>query len=250
MPNKVISTIGTGRRAYGLAITFPCPAIVEVFGMLNYDYLLIDAEHGPFTIADMEYACRVASAEGMTTIVRTAALDRPSITRLLDIGAGGILASHVTTIAEVHALADACRFGPGGSRSFGAHRGTSYGFVASENDIPRSELISELNQDILLGVMIEEAKAVQNLELIVRTGLVDYFGIGRNDLAQSLGHVGEPAHREVENVVTKVRSVVRNGDAHMEDDIMVACWITSMLAECGRKQLEVFADWDASRRQG
>ena len=67
-----------------------------------------------------------------------------------------------------------------------------------------AEYIRTANEETYIMVQIETAEAVENLEEILATPGVDAFLIGPNDLAASMGYVGQPVHPEVEKVVEQI----------------------------------------------
>ena len=49
-PNRVKAALREGRIAYGSDLAFPSPWVVDIFGMLDFDFVWIDGEHGPFSL--------------------------------------------------------------------------------------------------------------------------------------------------------------------------------------------------------
>ncbi len=50
-PNRVKAALREGRKAYGYNMVFPSPWVVEILGKLDFDFVWIDGEHGPFDLA-------------------------------------------------------------------------------------------------------------------------------------------------------------------------------------------------------
>ena len=67
-PNRVLKALRDGRMAYGYNLTFPAPQIIDIMAPLDFDFVWLDCEHGPFTLQDVEHACRAAEAVGITPI--------------------------------------------------------------------------------------------------------------------------------------------------------------------------------------
>jgi 2-keto-3-deoxy-L-rhamnonate aldolase RhmA len=38
-PNRVVTALREGRKAYGFQLTFPAPQIIEIMAPLNFDYV-------------------------------------------------------------------------------------------------------------------------------------------------------------------------------------------------------------------
>jgi 4-hydroxy-2-oxoheptanedioate aldolase len=115
-----------GRKAYGYNLSFPSPWVIDILGKLDFDFVFIDGEHGPFGLDQLEDLCRTAERHNLTTIARVPDIGSSTILRYLDRGIMGILGPHIATEADARQLVRACYFGPLGERSFGANRGTDY----------------------------------------------------------------------------------------------------------------------------
>jgi len=125
-PNRVKAARRAGRKAYGYNLSFPSPWVIDILGKLDFDFVFIDGEHGPFGLDQLEDLCRTAERHNLTTIARVPDIGSSTILRYLDRGIMGILGPHIATEADARQLVRACYFGPLGERSFGANRGTDY----------------------------------------------------------------------------------------------------------------------------
>jgi 2-keto-3-deoxy-L-rhamnonate aldolase RhmA len=45
--NRVTGALKEGRVAYGFNLIFPSAHVVEILGMLDFDFVWLDGEHGP-----------------------------------------------------------------------------------------------------------------------------------------------------------------------------------------------------------
>jgi hypothetical protein len=59
-PNRVKAAMRAGRKAYGYNLSFPCPWVIDILGKLDFDFVFIDGEHGPFGLDQLEDLCRTA----------------------------------------------------------------------------------------------------------------------------------------------------------------------------------------------
>src|ERR1700730_4964900 len=125
-PNRVIAAMRAGRKAYGYNLYLPSPSVIDILGKIDFDFVFIEREHGPFGLAQLEDLCRTAERHNLTPIARVPDIGSSTILRYLDRGIMGILGPHIATAADSPKLARACYFGPLGERSFGANRGTDY----------------------------------------------------------------------------------------------------------------------------
>src|ERR1700730_16486116 len=59
-PNRIKAAMRAGRKACGYGLTFPSPWVIDILGKLDFDYVFIDGEHGPFDLERLEDLCRAA----------------------------------------------------------------------------------------------------------------------------------------------------------------------------------------------
>ena len=59
-PNRVKAAMRAGRKAYGYNLSFPSPWVIDIVGKLDFDFVFIDGEHGPFGLDQLEDLCRTA----------------------------------------------------------------------------------------------------------------------------------------------------------------------------------------------
>ena len=232
--NKVKAAMNEGRVAYGVNLIFPSPQIVEILGQLDFDFIWLDGEHGPFGLGEVEDTCRTADSVGLTTIARVPDINASTILRFLDRGVQGIMGPHIATKEDAQGLVNACHFGPLGERSFGANRGTDYWFPIPD----LAEYYQHCNDNMLVGALLEDQASYDNLDDILSVEGIDYFGIGPNDFSQGTGYPGQPDHPNVVEKMQEITDRIHASGGRMGDDFMVTEWITTILVEGGRKVLE------------
>lgn len=223
-----------GRMAYGYNLVFPSPWIVEVLGYLDFDYVWIDGEHGPFSLDQVEDICRTAEMVGVTPIARVPDIGSSTILRYLDRGVQGIMGPHIATRADAQQLVRACLFGPEGDRSFGGNRGTDYDF-GSDDD--KAAYYKSANENMLIGALLEDKQVIDELDDILSVPGVDYFSIGHNDFAQSLGYPGRSHHPDVQKAMNDIYDRIRKAGGRVAGDFLHTEWVHKMLLEGGRAVL-------------
>jgi 4-hydroxy-2-oxoheptanedioate aldolase len=232
--NKVKAKIGTGEKAFGVRFSFPCLQIVEMVGLMGYDYIFIDGEHGTFTLKDIEEMCMVADRTEMTVLARVPNKEPSTILRYLDRGVLGILGPHVITREDVEALVKACKFAPDGIRSFTGHRVTDYRIP----DIDLADLMAHANKQVMVSALIEDARALENLPQILSVEGLDVASFGPNDLAQSLGYVGQPEHPEAVKARQKATNQIRASGKTFGPDLLAELRFIEAFGQMGREFLQ------------
>ncbi len=233
-PNRVKAAIREGRVARGYSLAFPSPHVIEILGPLDFDFVWLDGEHGPFSLEQLEEHCRVAELAGATPIARVPNIRSSTILRFLDRGIQGILGPHIATKADAEQLVRACYFGPLGERSFGGNRGCDYNFGLTD----KAAYYRNCNDNMLVGALLEDRGVVQNLDEILSVPGIDYFRIGPNDFAQGLGYPGEPQRKEVLDAMEDVYDRIRKSGGRVGADVMRTKFVKDLLIESARSLLE------------
>ena len=205
--NKTKRKMKAGQVVFGVTVAAPeaTSGMVELFGLIGFDYVDVVLENDLFDPARLEDLIRAADLSGMTTIFRTPFDPRLTL-RLLNAGAQGILITRVRSYAEMQSSADAARFHPEGRRTvYHGGRAGSFGRDVNAPEGSNPEMIGwthRINEETILGCTIEEKRAVDELEEILAIPSLDFIGIGPGDLAHSMGW---PPQGEVDELTEKIR---------------------------------------------
>ena len=203
--NTLKQKLQDGKAAFGVMLTFPSAPMVEMLGHLGYDWILIDNEHGSVTVENSEDMIRAAELTGMAPIVRPVSNKPEIIAPFLDRGAWGVQIPHVNTADEARAAVDAVKYPLQGHRGvFSGGRPGEYGFAGNT-----AEYVEDANRNTLVCLMIEEVEAIENLEEMVAVDGVDVFFIGSGDLSASMGYAGQQTHPEVQAMMERGITVIR-----------------------------------------
>ena len=200
--NTTKAKMAAGQVVFGAIISRHAPDLVELFGAIGYDFVMIDCEHGPMSLDEVEHMVRAAEVFGITPITRIPNHDDSTILRFLDRGVQGIIVPHVNTAEAAGAVARAARYWPDGHRGMAGGRPHDYGVGVS-----RDESTRWLNSQLLVIPMIEETEAVANLDAILKVPGVDVLHVASGDLGQSMGNPGAAAVRQLMGqVVTRIKA--------------------------------------------
>src|SRR5438876_154328 len=189
-PNRVKQRLAAGQVATILAGTND-PDMIDQLGPLGADGIWLEGEHGGVDYADLGNLTRACDLWGMTSVVRVMDNDYATIYRTLDRGAQGIVVPHVNNRAEAEAAVEAAKFAPLGKR----------GMFTSRQGFGVGDYFKTANDQSLLIVLIEDIVAVRNLAEIVKVDQIDVFFVAPNDLATSMGHIGDTGHPEVQQTI-------------------------------------------------
>lgn len=232
--NNIVTRMRAGQMAYGCAIGFPSTALVELMGRAGFDYVMFDAEHGPFTPESLDDLCRVADMAGLTPIARVPSIEHHAILRFLDRGILGILGPHITTPQRARQLAEACRYAPRGKRSMGDGRGSEFMDLAGAD----AEYIASFNDQVLVMAQLEDVEVLDHLDEILAVEGIDLFASGRQDIAQSMGLPGQPNHPRVLEFEQRVTEAVHAAGKRMTWDVMTGARAANLFLDGARAFLK------------
>ncbi len=200
--NATKAKLAEGKPVFGAIIGRFAPDLVELFGAIGYDFVMIDCEHGPMDLDQVEHMVRAAEVFGITPIARIPDHADSTILRYLDRGLQGIIVPHVNTREEAYAVARAARYYPEGHRGVGGGRAHDYGIGVS-----REESTRWINAQTLVVCMIEDTEAVENLDDMFSVPGVDVLHVASGDLGQSMGNPGaDEVRRLMSEVIPKIKA--------------------------------------------
>jgi 2-keto-3-deoxy-L-rhamnonate aldolase RhmA len=191
-----------GEKLYGTILNLPSAAIAEILAGAGFDWLFIDTEHSAIDTSALLSILQAVDRD-LACIVRLPKLDVGSIKHALDLGAAGIMVPQVETAADAAEAVRLARYAPEGDRGFGLSRAHGYGFRVSE-------YLAHANEEIVVIVQVEHARAVENIEAIAAVEGLDAVFIGPYDLSSSLGHPGDVEHPAVVGALERVTQVCRS----------------------------------------
>lgn len=180
-PNRLKQLWAEGKPVTNGWLNMPGAFLAEAVASMGWDAVTIDTQHGLIGYPEMVAMLQAMAAAPVTPIVRVPWNAPGEIMKALDAGAYGIICPMINNRAEAEAFVGACRYPPGGYRSFGPIRAAMY---AGAGYYP------EANDELLTLAMIETADGLANVDEIVATPGLDGIYVGPSDL--SLSHGGQP----------------------------------------------------------
>lgn len=203
-PNTLKRKLTTGESALGVFVGFDAAPVVEICGYCGFDFVVIDAEHGPLDPHHVEGLVRAAELSGITPIVRVPQNVPQILLRYMDVGPHGVLIPWCQSAEEARSAVRGTKYYPDGQRGLAGVRASSYGLQA-----PLSEYVQRANAETLVVVQIETATAVAALPEMLDVAGVDAYFIGPNDLSQSLGYPGRPDEPAVQAAIDRALGLIQ-----------------------------------------
>ncbi len=201
--NRLKRRMAAGERAFGIWLQTAEPTFAELAGLVGYDVLILDNEHGPADLQRSVEMMRAAEAAGADVLVRVPWNDPVYLKRILDAGAASLMIPMVESAEEARAAVAACRYPPRGSRGYSAStaRASSYGLV--------KDYLARADDEMFIAVQIESEAAVGRAGEIAAVEGVDMVFIGPNDLAGSIGLLERLHEPAVDRLIRRCEQAVR-----------------------------------------
>jgi 4-hydroxy-2-oxoheptanedioate aldolase len=201
--NRFKAALEQDKVLFGMWMAIPNPTVAEIGAGAGFDWLLIDAEHGPFDIPTVMAHLQAIAAYPVAPIVRPVEGRTAIIKQMMDIGVQTLLVPMIDTAEQAGKVVRAALYPPQGVRGLG----TSMARAAQWNRIP--DYLHQANQEVFVIVQIETTEGLSNIEEIINTEGVGAVFIGPSDLSAAMGYVGSPEHPKVVAAVCAAIKTVR-----------------------------------------
>ena len=169
--------------------------VIEIFKNEVLDFLILDLEHGSFSIETAENLIRTARALELPVIVRAADSLYHLLSACLDAGAAGVIVPRVETGEQARAVARSVRFPPQGRKGFGG-----FSLVRQWRGVER------FNSEVIVLLQIESRRGIDNLEEILAVEGISGIVVGPSDLSIDLGVPLQYDHPRLIEAVDRVLS--------------------------------------------
>lgn len=196
--NGLRRAITDGDAVFGASAATFSPTVIETLGAVGLDFVWLDFEHGgpsPYDSTVFEELTRAAEVADIELLVRLPEPEPALIRKVLDAGVRTILLPRIETADELQRAVEAAYFaydGDVGDRGVGVGRSGNWeGYVDS--------FVGGEDSQVLVGTMIENERAVRNLEEILAVPRLGFAFVGPADLAMSMSG-GDPLEKSAEQV--------------------------------------------------
>jgi len=200
--NPLKKKLQEGKAAVGAWIIVDHPAMGEILADAGFDYVVLDGEHGQFTIESMRSVLQAIGRTDVVPLIRVADNNPVLIKQILDLGPEGIIIPMVNTAEQAREAVRACRYPPAGIRGVGVGRAQRYGHQFKE-------YFSSANDNLLICVQIEHEQAVKNVDEILAVEGIDCIYIGPADMSGSMGIPLQFDHPDLIAAIEKVMEAAK-----------------------------------------
>ena len=195
--SDIRKTLKQGSVTIGSWMQIPNTSVAEIMGKSNYDWIVVDMEHGSMGVdmlPDLFRAIELGQTVPFARLIEGSAIE---CKKALDAGACGLIIPKIETEKQLNSVITFSCWPPRGSRGVGYSRGNLYG-----KDF---DYFKRLSQKPMIIAMIESIKGVENLDQILKVKGLDAILIGPYDLSASMGLTGEFDHISFKKILNKIK---------------------------------------------
>ena len=178
-------------------LQIPSTSIAEIFADSDFEWVVIDMEHGAFSLSQLPDIIRSIELYNKICLVRVSKLDTSYINQILDCGACGIILANCKNDNELKKLIKNCTLPPKGKRGVGFSRANLFGknFNNYQSDLAKPIFIAQ----------IENKDGYENLDEILSVNGLDPILIGPYDLSASLNLINEFKSAKFKKVINTIK---------------------------------------------
>src|SRR4030042_2423379 len=119
-----VQKLREGKRVVGTMVRMVRnPAIAAVAHNAGLDFIMLDLEHGSYSMETVDDVFKVGRALGLGCFVRVPELAKGYVSRSLDCGAPGVMVPMVASVEQAQLLVRWAKYVPLGGRGFGGGGG-------------------------------------------------------------------------------------------------------------------------------
>ncbi|MCC6579169.1 MAG: hypothetical protein IT440_01920, partial [Phycisphaeraceae bacterium] len=183
-------------------------AVVEMYHETGFDAIMIDREHTGLNSETIREHIRLARALEIPCMVRAADSSYHEVCRFLDQGADGVFMPRIRSRLEAETYVANVKYPPVGVRGIGPSTCPAGKYVGWNHS---TEMATYFNENLVVGIQIETAEALADLDGILSVPGVDVAVIGNDDLSLGMGILGQ---FESPQYITAVKSIIAACERH------------------------------------
>lgn len=202
--NPLKVALRDGKHVVGMTITIPSADVVLQAARVGFDFVWIEMEHSPITLETARTMILACQGTPLVPLIRVPVNELWTAKRALDAGALGVVFPFTSTPELARQAVEACKYPPLG------RRGAGPGLASLRWPAPQG-YANFADQNALVVIIIEEKRAVENIDAILDVKGIDVVFIGPNDLSFSYGARGQQTPEVKAAIMRVVAAAKRRG---------------------------------------
>ena len=202
--NPVRELLRAGKPVIGATITTASPDVAARAADMGFDFLWIEMEHSPITLETARNMILATRGLKAMPFIRVPVNELWTAKRAMDAGAMGVIFPFTSSPELARQAVAATKYPPAGRRGYGP------GLASLRWPSPEG-YASFADRNGMVIAIIEEERALAQVDAIAATPGLDVLFIGVNDLSYSLGLRGNMEHPKFQEAV---RTIVAAAKKH------------------------------------
>ncbi len=200
--NLVKARLRQGQSVFGVVIAVNNVEVAAHAAGLGFDFLWLEMEHAPLALETVRNIVLATRGLPAVPFARPPVNELWTAKRLLDAGVLGVIFPFTRTPELARQAVAAFRYPPAGLRGSGAD--------LAQMRWPAPQGYHDFADDnVLVIAVVEDTRAVDQIEEIAATPGLDVLFIGTSDLSFSLGLRGAQDHPRLDAAVAKILAAGR-----------------------------------------
>jgi 4-hydroxy-2-oxoheptanedioate aldolase len=181
-------------------VGMPDPLVGSMLAQEAFDAVTLDMQHGAQDLASVSLGIAQVTLAGKPTIVRIPVGQFAIASRVLDLGAAGIIAPMINSRADAEQFASFVKYPPTGERSWGPT------IVSALTGTEGNDYLRSANATTVAIAMVETRQALDSVDAILSTPGIDAVFVGPSDLSIALSNGADvnPARKDVADALDHV----------------------------------------------
>jgi len=208
-PSRVLAKLRRGERSLGVCLHLTDPSVYELAGLLGFDAIWMDLEHHGYSVETAGNLMRAARVGGTDIVARPGKGEFMRLSRLLELGASGIMYPRCDSPEEAAEVVRWAKFAPIGQRGFdGSGPDSRYTLT------PMPSYLKQANDETFVLIQVEHPSAVEKAEEILSVPGVDMLMLGPADFSVLTGIPGEFGHASIQAAFERIANAAKKTGKH------------------------------------
>jgi 2-keto-3-deoxy-L-rhamnonate aldolase RhmA len=191
-----------GEYVVGLTITSNNLEAAALGARLGFHFLWVEMEHSPVSLETLRAIVLATRGLDAAVLARVPVVALWTAKRVLDQGVSGVIFPFVSNSEMARMAADSCHYPPAGLRGSGAG-------LAASTWFEHGSYYDSADRHMLTVCVIEEERALSQVDAIAATPGIDVLFIGTSDLSFSLGLRGRQDEPLLQEAIGTIRDAAR-----------------------------------------
>ena len=187
--STVLKKLRSGVPSFGTSLHLGSPDMFEMVSLMGMDAIWVDLEHHPVSLERAGELMRAARVGGADIVARPAKGEFMRMSRLLELGASGIMYPRCESVEEAREVVQWAKFAPLGKRGFDGS-GADVPYLMT----PMQEYLQQANEQTFVIIQLETQPAIEQAAAIAAVEGVDMLMLGPADFSILSGIPGQFDH--------------------------------------------------------